>query len=64
MTLSREERLRGVLEAFASCRLDGLSVSAAAIRDGWSYIEGYRTLDEIIEDAVRRHTRSENGGDE
>lgn len=59
MTLSREERLTGVLEAHASCRLDGLPMSATAIRGGWDYIEGRRTLDEIIEDAVRRHTRSE-----
>lgn len=34
MTLSREERLTGVLEAHASCRLDGLPMSATAIRDG------------------------------
>ncbi|MFK0402752.1 antitoxin VbhA family protein [Microbacterium sp. NPDC090225] len=54
---SREERLAGVLEAFHSCRLDALKPSRAAIRDGWDYIEGRRTLDEIIDDVVRRHTR-------
>lgn len=31
---SREERLNGVLEAFHSCRLDGLQPTRAAIRDG------------------------------
>lgn len=61
MGLSREERLKGVLEAFASCRLDGLPITAAAIRDGWDYVESRRTLDEIIEDAVRRHRRADDG---
>jgi len=56
---SREERLRGVLEAFQSCRLDGLKPTRAAVRDGWDYIEGRRTLDEIIEDVIRRHTREQ-----
>lgn len=55
--LSRGQRLTGVLEAFHSCRLDGLKPSRAAIRDAWDYIEGRRTLDEIIDDVVRRHTR-------
>lgn len=54
---SRTERLNGVLEAFHSCQLDGLRPTRAAIRDGWDYIEGRRTLDELIEDVVRRHTR-------
>jgi hypothetical protein len=54
---SREERLNGVLEAFHSCRLDGLQLTRGAVRDGWDYIEGRRTLDEIVDDVVRRHTR-------
>lgn len=54
---TREERLNGVLEAFHSCRLDGLAPTRAAVRDGWDYIEGRRSLEEIIEDVVRRHTR-------
>lgn len=53
---SREEKLSGVLEAFHSCRLDGLKPTRDAVRDGWDYIEGRRTLDEIIEDVVRRHS--------
>lgn len=54
---TRQQRLDGVLEAFHSCRLDGLTPSRAAVRDGWDYIEGRRTLDQLIEDVVRRHTR-------
>ncbi|MBT2496206.1 hypothetical protein J7E45_11355 [Microbacterium sp. ISL-59] len=53
---TRQERLNGVLEAFHSCRLDGLKPTRAAVRDGWDYIEGRRTLDELIEDVVRRRT--------
>ncbi len=56
---TRQERLNGVLEAFHSCRLDGLKPTRAAVRDGWDYIEGVRTLDELIEDVVRRHTREQ-----
>lgn len=61
LTRSREERLNGVLEAFHSGRLDGLKPTRAAIRDGWDYIEGHRTLDELIEDVVRRRTRAGHG---
>lgn len=57
MTRSRDERLVGALEAMRSCRLDGLRPSPAAIRDAWDYVEGRHTLDEIIQDVVRRHTR-------
>lgn len=55
--LSKAQRRVGVAEAFASCRLDGLEPSAAAIRDAEDYIEGCRSLDEIIADVIRRHTR-------
>lgn len=56
----REERCRGVLEAFASNRLAGLPPpSPAAIQDAWDYIEGRRTLDEIIHDALLRHARGD-----
>lgn len=54
---TRQERLDGVLEAFYSCRLDGLTPTRDAVRDAWDYIEGRRTLDELIDDVVRRHTR-------
>ena len=55
---SRDERLVGALEALHSVRLDGLPTTPGAIRDAWDYVEGRRTLDELIEDVVRRHTRS------
>lgn len=54
---TREERLRTTAEALHSGVLDGLKPSPAAIQDAWDYIEGHRTLDEIIDDVVRRHTR-------
>lgn len=56
MDLTPEERRRGVEEAFASLRLDGLKPTAAALRDAEDYIQGRRTLEEIITDVVRRHT--------
>lgn len=57
MTLSKAQRREGVEEAFASLRLDGLRPSPAAQQDAEDYIEGRRTLDEVIEDAIARHTR-------
>lgn len=54
---SREERLHSTAEALHSGILDGLSPTPASIRDAWDYIDGRRTLDELIEDVVRRHTR-------
>lgn len=61
---SREDRLNGVLEAFHSARLDGLRPTRAAIRDAWDYIEGRRSLEQLIEDVVRRHTRRPKGDTE
>lgn len=55
---TREERLRTTREALHSGVLDGLKPSPAAIQDAWEYIDGRRTLDELIHDVVRRHTRS------
>ncbi|MFK0242067.1 antitoxin VbhA family protein [Microbacterium sp. NPDC090281] len=54
---TREERLDGVLEALHSCRLDGLVPTRNAVHDAWDYVEGRRTLEELIDDVVRRHTR-------
>lgn len=54
---TRDERLRSTAEALHSGVLDGLRSSPAAIQDAWDYIEGRRTLDEIIDDVMRRHTR-------
>lgn len=49
--------MHSVAEALHSGVLDGRKPTAAAIRDAWDYIDGRRTLDELIEDVVRRHTR-------
>lgn len=54
---SRDQRLHGAAEALHSGVLDGRSPSPAAIRDAWDYIDGRRTLDEILDDVRRRHTR-------
>lgn len=61
---SREMRFLGVLEAFHFCQLDGLTPTHAAVRDGWDYIEGRRTLEELVEDVVRRHAQSPEGQDD
>ncbi len=61
---ARNKRFVGALEALHSGRLDGLPTSPAAIRDAWDYVEGRRTLDEIIEDVVIRHTRIPDGPEE
>lgn len=55
---TRQERLNGVLEAFHSCQLDELRPTRDAVRDGWDYVEGRRSLDEIIEDVIQRHTQT------
>ncbi len=55
--LAREKRAMGAAEALHSGVLDGLSPSPAALQDAQDYVDGRRTLDEIIEDVRRRHTR-------
>lgn len=55
--VERERRMHSVAEALHSGVLDGRRPSSAAIQDAWSYIDGRRTLDDIIEDVRRRHTR-------
>lgn len=57
VTLTKQQRRAGVAEAFATLRLEGIHPSPAAIRDAEDYIEGRRTLDELIADVVARHTR-------
>lgn len=54
---AREKRAKGAAEALHSGVLDGLSPSPAAVSDARDYVDGRRTLDEIVEDVVRRHTR-------
>lgn len=57
MTLTKQQRQAGVAESFATLRLEGMHPSPAAKRDAEDYIEGRRTLDELIADVVARHTR-------
>ena len=57
MTFTKQQRQAGVAESFATLRLEGMHPSPAAKRDAEDYIEGRRTLDEIIADVVARHTR-------
>lgn len=55
--LTREKRAKGAAEALHSGALDGLTPTPAALQDARDYVDGRRSLDEIIEDVVRRHTR-------
>ncbi|MFD6816052.1 MULTISPECIES: antitoxin VbhA family protein [Actinomycetes] len=56
--LTREQRIKTTAEAMHSAVLDGLRPTAQARRDAQDYIDGTRTLEEIIEDVRRRHTRN------
>jgi len=56
--LTREQRIKTTAEAMHSAALDGLRPTAQARRDAQDYIDGTRTLEEIIEDVRRRHTRN------
>lgn len=60
--IDRDWRMRTVAEALHDGTLDGKAPTPDAIRDAWGYIDGRRTLDELIEDVRRRHTR--DPGDE
>lgn len=55
--LTREQRMNSVAESLHSGVLDGLKPTPAALRDAQDYIDGLRSLEEIIEDVRRRHTR-------
>lgn len=55
--LERERRMNTVVESLHSGILDGKTPSPAALQDARDYINGRRTLDELIEDVRRRHTR-------
>jgi hypothetical protein len=57
MALTKRQRRAGVEESFATLRLEGMEPSPAARRDATDYIEGRRTLDDIIQGAVTRHKR-------
>lgn len=53
---TREQRMNSVAESLHSGVLDGLKPTPAALRDAQDYIDGVRSLEEIIEDVRRRHT--------
>lgn len=55
---TREQRMNSVAESLHSGVLDGLRPSAQARRDAQDYIDGLRSLEEIIEDVRQRHTRN------
>lgn len=57
MALTKKQRRAGVEESFASLRLEGMEPTRAAKLDADDYVEGRRSLDEIIKDVVARHTR-------
>lgn len=56
--VARDWRARRVAESLHDATLDGLKPTSAALRDAQDYIEGRRTLEEILEDVRRRHTRN------
>ncbi|KQQ65401.1 hypothetical protein ASF63_15815 [Microbacterium sp. Leaf320] len=62
--LARERRAKGAAEALHSGVLDGLTPTPGALRDAQDYVDGRRTLDEIIDGVIRRHTRHPKGDKE
>lgn len=55
--IDRDWRIRNVAESLHDATLDGLAPSPQALRDAQDYVDGRRTLDELIEDVRQRHTR-------
>lgn len=55
---TREWRTNSVAESLHSGVLDGLKPPPGALRDAQDYIDGIRTLEEILDDVRRRHTRA------
>lgn len=55
--IERDWRMRNVAESLHDATLDGLKPTPQALRDAQDYVDGRRTLDEILEDVRRRHTR-------
>lgn len=55
--IDRDWRIRNVAESLHDATLDGLQPSPQALQDAQDYIDGRRTLEEILEDVRRRHTR-------
>lgn len=59
--IDRSWRIRNVAESLHDGTLDGRKPSTHALRDAQDYVDGRRTLDELIEDVRRRHTRDPGG---
>lgn len=55
--IDRDWQIRNVAESLHDATLDGLKPTPQALRDAQDYVDGRRTLDEILEDVRRRHTR-------
>lgn len=55
--IDRDWRIHNVAESLHDGTLDGRKPSTQALRDAQDYVDGRRTLDELIEDVRRRHTR-------
>lgn len=55
--IDRDWRIRNVAESLHDATLDGLKPTAQALQDARDYVDGRRSLAEIIEDVRRRHTR-------
>ncbi|WP_060921113.1 metallophosphoesterase [Microbacterium paraoxydans] len=56
--LTRAQRINGAAEALHSGVLDGLKPTPRALRDAEDYVNGVRSLEEILEEVRRRHTRT------
>ncbi|GEC74191.1 metallophosphoesterase [Microbacterium maritypicum] len=59
--LERERRAESVARTMDSWAVDGLSPTPDALDDAQKYIDGRRSLDELIDDVRRRHTRPREG---
>lgn len=55
--VERERRAESVVRSMNSMAVDGLAPTPDALRDAQDYIDGRRSLDEILDDVRRRHTR-------
>lgn len=56
--IDRDWRIRNVTESLHDATLDGLKPTFQALRDAQDYVDGRRSLEELIEDVRRRHTRN------
>lgn len=56
--IDRDRRRRTVAKSLHDATLDGLKPTPRALRDAQDYIDGVRSLEEILEDVRRRHTRN------